>query len=340
MVQAKHMSVFEMPLEELRTYNGRNPRPADFDAFWKRALEELAATEPEVELHPHASPARFARYYDLWFRGVGGARIHAQYLEPRDPGPHPALLKFHGYSMHAADWFDKLAWVAQGFVVAALDVRGQGGQSEDVGGVTGTTLRGHIIRGLADSPDRLLFRQIFLDTVRLAQIVMGMPGVDPDRVAASGGSQGGGLTLACAALEPRIWRAAPAVPFLCDYKRVWEMDLAKDAYEELTYYFKRFDPTHEREDEIFTRLGYIDVQHLAPRIKARVLMTTALMDTICPPSTQFAAYNKITSEKEVVLYPDFGHDELPGDHDRLFDFLAGAPDGVDRGIDGRKSAPA
>ncbi len=55
-------------------------------------------------------------------------------------------------------------------------------------------------------------------------------------------------------------------------------------------------------DEIFTTLGYIDVQHLAARIKARVLMAVGLMDTICAPSTQFAAYNKITSAKDVVLY--------------------------------------
>jgi cephalosporin-C deacetylase len=99
------------------------------------------------------------------------------------------------------------------------------------------------------------------------------------------------------------------------------MGLAVEAYEELTYYFKRFDPTHKHELETFTTLGYIDVQHLAPRITANVLMTTALMDTVCPPSTQFAAYNKIKSPKEMVLYPDFGHDDLPGNDDRDFEFL-------------------
>jgi cephalosporin-C deacetylase len=317
------MPVFEMSLEQLRTYEGRNPKPPDFDAYWERGLSELASTPAKLELRPHPNPATFAECFDLWFTGVGGARIHAQYLRPRANGPHPAILKFHGYSMNAWDWFDKLAWVAQGFVVAALNVRGQGGPSEDVGGVSGTTLRGHIIRGLGDHPDKLLFRQIFLDTVRLAQVVMEQPEVDSSRVAASGASQGGGLTLACAALEPRIWRAAPVYPFLCDYRRVWEMDLARDAYDELAYYFTRFDPTHEHEDEVFTRLGYIDVQHLADRITGKVQMTTALMDMICPPSTQFAAYNKIRAQKEMVLYPDFGHDDLPGQHDRLFDFLSG-----------------
>ena len=112
-------------------------------------------------------------------------------------------------------------------------------------------------------------------------------------------------------------------PFLCDYQRVWEMDQAKDAYEELRLFFRAFDPRHEREEAIFTRLGYIDVQHLAPRIRADVLMFTSLMDTVCPPSTQFAAYNRITSSKDLVLYPDFGHEALPGQIDRTFNFLRG-----------------
>ncbi|HLJ19016.1 MAG TPA: acetylxylan esterase, partial [Stellaceae bacterium] len=181
------MPMFEMPLDELRNYRGRNPKPADFDVYWQRALDELAATPAEVELRPHPSPARFADCFDLFFTGTGGARVHAQYLRPRgDRGPHPALLRFHGYSGSAGDWFDKLGWVAQGFAVAAMDVRGQGGLSDDVGGVRGTTLRGQIIRGLDDEPDRLLFRQIFLDTARLAQVVMEQPDVDPARVAATG----------------------------------------------------------------------------------------------------------------------------------------------------------
>ena len=52
-------------------------------------------------------------------------------------------------------------------------------------------------------------------------------------------------------------------------------------------------------------------------------MFTGLMDTICPPSTQFAAYNKIRAKKSMVLYPDFAHEGLPGAHDRIFNFMRG-----------------
>jgi cephalosporin-C deacetylase len=233
------MPIFDLTLPELRRYGGRNPRPADFDDYWKRAQAELAPVDPKPELKPAAFSAPGAECFDLWFSGVGGARIYAKYLRPFGKGPHPAVLHFHGYSMNSGDWFDKLGWPAAGLAVAAMDVRGQGGRSEDLGGVAGTTLRGHIVRGLDDpDPDKLAYRQIFLDTAQLARVVMGFAEVDAERVSCTGQSQGGGLALACAALEPRIRRCAPVFPFLCDYRRVWEMDLAKDAYFEISYFFR------------------------------------------------------------------------------------------------------
>ena len=197
------MPLIDKPLPELRAYQGRNPRPADFDAYWETALADLAATDPAVELVPNpVLEAPHVEGFDLWFTGTGGARVYAKYLRPKGrAGAGPAIVQFHGYSGNSGDWLDKLAWAGAGFCVAALDCRGQGGRSQDVGGVKGNTLRGHIIRGLDDpDPQQLLFRHIFLDTARLAQIVMSFDEVDANRVGAMGGSQGGALTLACAAL--------------------------------------------------------------------------------------------------------------------------------------------
>lgn len=317
------MPLVDMPLEQLETYTGITPRPADFDEYWSHALAELEAQPDNVELIDADFDTPFARCRHLFFSGVRGARVHAKLLEPKHPPQErgPALLRFHGYSGGSGDWFDKLPYVAAGFTVAALDCRGQAGLSEDSAAVRGTTFRGHIIRGLSEGADKLLFRSIFLDTAQLARIVANLPSVDPDRISAAGGSQGGGLTLACAALYPSIKLAAPVYPFLSDYKRVWEMDLAERAYAEIREYLRAYDPLHERVDEMFNRLGYIDVHHLAPRIKARVLMSITLMDDVCPPSTQFAAYNAISSQKDKLVYPDFKHERLPGNEDRILQFL-------------------
>jgi cephalosporin-C deacetylase len=319
---------FDYPLEKLYTYQGMNPRPADFDAYWDAALAEMRALDAQVQLVPAEFQVSFADCLHLYFTGVGGARVHAKLVRPKAvKTPHPAVLMFHGYTGDSGDFSDKLSYVAAGFTVAALDCRGQGGLSEDTGGVSGNTQHGHIIRGLDDAvngqPEKLLYRQIFLDCAQMAKIVMEMPDVDPKRVGATGGSQGGALTVACIGLEPRIQRAAPVFPFLSDYKRVWDMDQAKDAYAELKEYFRHYDPNHEKEEAIFEKLGYIDIQFLAPRIRSNVLWTIGLMDTICPPSSQFAAYNKITSQKTLNIYPDFGHEGLPNINDKIYEFLMG-----------------
>ena len=318
------MPVFDLPLAQLQKYQGKNPCPPDMDSFWDQSLEEMKRVDPQVELMPASFQTSFAECFDLYFTGVRNARIHAKYLRPKNSsGPHPAILQFHGYSANSGDWNDKLNFVALGYSVAALDCRGQGGLSEDTGGVKGNTLNGQIIRGLDDAPENMLMRHIFLDATELARIVMDMAEVDPHRVGAMGASQGGGLTLACAALEPQIKRLTPMYPFLSDYLRVWEMDLATGAYAELREYLRRFDPMHLREQEIYTRLGYIDIQPLAKRIRGEVLMATGLMDTICPPSTQFAVYNKITAPKKLVVFPDYGHEGIPCFWDEAYQFFTG-----------------
>ena len=99
------------------------------------------------------------------------------------------------------------------------------------------------------------------------------------------------------------------------------MDLNVGAYDELLVFFRKFDPQHKREDKNFEMLGYIDIQNLTKRIGGEVMMAVGLMDTTCPPSTQFAAYNKISSKKSLERYPDFGHEGLPDHGDKVFQFL-------------------
>lgn len=355
------MPDFEMPLNELKRYEGRNPKPEDFEAYWRRALEELRSRDPDVIFETASFRAPFCDCFDLWWTGADGARVHAQYLRPsgsgsegagdsawsggegegsseaaedsgarpaeieadEESGEQPALLLFHGYSGDAGPWTEKLGYAAAGFHVFAMDCRGQAGLSHDRGGHAGNTLHGHLIRGLRDGGESLYYRQVFLDTVRLADIAMALPEIDSGGISVMGGSQGGALSLACAALVPEIEKAVVRYPFLSDYRRVWDMDLDENAYGELRDYFRMYDPLHEREEEIFTTLGYIDVHHLAPRIRAKLLFGCSGMDSLCPPSTQFAAYNAVSSEKRMRYYPDFGHEELRGFDDEAFEFILG-----------------
>ena len=316
------MSQLDFPLEELKRYKGINPCPKDLDEYWTKALSELDSFDWNVSLEPADFKAPFANCYDLTFTGVGGARIYAKYLRPKNiEGKIPSVVEFHGYHSFSGNWSDKLKYVASGFSFASMDCRGQGGLSQDVYSAYGPTIEGQIIRGLQDGKDNLAYKALFLDTVQLTRIIMNLDEVDESRVGVTGLSQGGGLALACASLEPKISFVAPIYPFLSDYKRVWDMDLDLDAYGELREYFRKYDPMHLKEDETFEMLGYIDIKNLTNRIKGKVLMTITLLDNICPPSTQFAAYNNIKSEKESLIYHDYGHENLPGIPDKIFEFF-------------------
>lgn len=318
------MPVVDMPVEKLEKYMGVNPIPSDFDAYWDKAIAEMKSVASNVCITKAAFNTPTVNCYDMYFTGVNNARIYVKHLRPKDINKKiPAVLFFHGYGDYCGSWVsDRLAYAASGYAVFAMDVRGQGGKSEDVSQAKGDTVRGHVIKGLADEdPHKMLYRDIFLDTAQLAGLVMNMDFIDETRVYVNGGSQGGALALACAALEPRIAKASIAYPFLSDYKRVWDMDLDIQAYSGLRYFFREFDPRHEREHEIFTKLGYIDVQNLAPRIRADVLMFTGLMDNVCPPSTQYAAYNKMTCKKKHILYPEYGHEYLKDADEITFEFF-------------------
>lgn len=317
------MPLLDLPLEQLKTYVGRNPKPADFEAYWDRTLAEVRALGTHATRTPVPMSARFADCFDLSFNGLEGASIHAKLVIPRGlTAPAPALVRTHGYTWRAADWTDHLLWAAQGYVVLALDCRGQAGDSVDVSTPLASAFHGHIVKGLREGAESLLYRAIFADCAQLCAIALAMPEVDPERVATEGGSQGGALALVGAALEPRVAYCWSTFPFLCDYQRVYEMDLAKGAYQGVRDWIRTYDPRHERLNEVWETLGYIDVQHLCPRIRGEVRMVTGLMDDICPPSTQFAAYNRITAPKSMMLYPDYGHENLHGMNDLMFEWFA------------------
>lgn len=307
-----------------KDYTGMGIKPTDFDEFWDKAKSEVDDLPLTYELEKVDIPSQVAEFYYLKFKGVGGATLVCQLIKPLKKQPkHPGMLMFHGYHGSSGDFVDKLSWVAEGYIVMAMDCRGQGGLSEDVTVANGTTLKGHIIRGVEDGPENLYFRSVFLDTYQCAKILASFADVDEQQLVTSGGSQGGALALVCAALYPEIKKTLAIYPFLSDYRKLFQLDIGvtATAYEELHYWFRQRDPLHKREAEFFDTLEYIDIQHLVERIKASVIWPIGLADAITPPATQFAVYNRLECPKEMIIFPEYGHDHLPGLNDQVRAFF-------------------
>jgi len=139
------MPILDMPLHELKQYQGVNPCPQDIDAFWDASIAEMERLGNGFELVPARFQVPGVQCYDMYFTGMGGARIHAKLVRPgKIDKPMPALCHFHGYAGASPEFSSLLSYVQCGFIVAALDCRGQGGLSEDVGGVNASHFRGQI----------------------------------------------------------------------------------------------------------------------------------------------------------------------------------------------------
>ena len=314
-------------LAKWHDYLGSQQKPADFTEFWQKGLAEVDLLGTTHEMTPHELFSKQAEGFDLTFTGVGGARVHAQVIRPKaNQNKCPVLFQFHGYHGDAGDWTDKVALAAEGFWVVALDVRGQGGLSENVSQTSGGTLKGHIIRGVETGPDHLFYRSVFLDIYQLTRIILHYPEVDSKECYAYGASQGGALALICAALAPQIKESFVCYPFLSDYREAYRLDVTNSAYEELAYWFRFKDPLHEKEEDFFATLDYIDLQYFAPRITGKVHWAIGLEDTVCPPKTQFAVYNNLinVADKKLYSYPEYGHEYLPRFGDIMWQYLSQA----------------
>lgn len=313
----------EQELEALSDYHGLTPMPEDFDAFWDARLAEANKIPLHYELMQSEVPAfPTCDFYQLWYEGVGGAKLCAKYLKPKSEKPVPMVLQFHGYPGATRSWLEQASFVGLGCAIIALECPGQGGPGEDLGGYQGPTVSGHIIAGLNGPAKDMYYVRMHQNIRVLCRIVRELEGIDQKRIFVNGASQGGGLGIACCALNPEVInRAAILYPFLGDYRMIWEQDADIIPYEGLRYYSRWFDPDGTKEDEWFAQLGYIDTKNFAHRIQCPVLFGTGLEDPWVLPITQCAVYNELTCPKKRYLYPGFGHEEIAAFDDLILDFF-------------------
>ena len=311
------VALFDLPLDQLERYAPDVAEPADFDAFWRLTLDQAAERPVLVEVRPADSGLRLVDCWDVTFSGFGGDPVRAWYTRPAGTdAPLPAVVEYLGYGRGRGLPHERLTWAAAGYAHLLMDSRGQGdqygngGDTPDPGSVT-LGGPGPMTRGIR-APQDYYYRRLITDAVRGVDAVRALPGTDADRVVALGNSQGGGLALAVAGLVPDLAAVMASAPFLCHIQRAIEITDAAPYGEVVSYL-----AVHRgAEQEVRRTLSYVDGVTFARRATAPLHLGVGLRDTVCPPSTVFAAYNQYGAaagpsepvDRTVKVYP-FNHHE-------------------------------
>ncbi|MFZ4813170.1 MAG: acetylxylan esterase [Phototrophicaceae bacterium] len=299
------MPFFDLPLAELERYTAANTEPADFDAFWDQTLAAARAFPLNTIFRPYDAGLKLVDVFDVSYSGYGGQMVKGWYIRPTNtPQPLPCVVEYIGYGGGRGFPHSWLGWPTAGYALFVMDTRGQGsawsrGDTPDLPEDANPFYPGFMTQGILD-PKHYYYRRVFTDAVRAIDVVLSRADVDPQRIAVTGGSQGGGISIAAAGLMgDKIAVCMPDVPFLCDFRRAVGLT-ESHPYQEIAQYLK----IHRNHIETaFNTLAYFDGVNLSKRIRAASLYSTALMDPICPPSTVFAAYNALTvGDKDIKVY--------------------------------------
>jgi cephalosporin-C deacetylase len=278
-------------------------RPDDFEDYWMRARRELDAVAPQFRLIRQDTLCSDTReVFLLEMRSLGNILIRGWYSRPVKKGRYPAMLHVQGYNTVKGP---EDLYRGDDMVSLALNIRGHGNSRDQVASPTNQPILYH-----QEDRETYFYRGAYMDCIRAVDFLYSREEVDTTRVAVEGGSQGGALSLATAALDKgRIDLCVPHVPFLSDFRDYFR--IAAWPGGEVFQFMKEHPEIPE--EEIYRALAYIDVKNLAPWVRAPVYMSVGLVDRTCPPHINFAAYNQLNVPKQYRAYPDAGHD-LPGSY--------------------------
>lgn len=310
------MSQSDLPIEQLRAYKPRLAVPTDLDAFWSTTLAEARRHDLAVTCTPVDTGLTVVDSFDVAYAGFGGTTIRSWlHLPAGRSGPLPAIVEYLGYGGGRGLPHERFLFAAAGYAHLVMDTRGQGstwsvGHTPDPDASGAPFHPGFMTQGILD-PATYYYRRVFTDAVRAVEAVRTMDAINTTRIAVTGGSQGGGISLAVAGLVPDLAGVLPDVPFLSDFPRAITF-ADTDPYCEIVRYLK----THrDHVDQVATTLAYFDVANLVRRAPSPALFSVGLMDPICPPSTVYAAYNLYAGPKEIREYPFNEHEGGQGFHD-------------------------
>lgn len=287
--------------EEIRT--GRT-KPADFDSWWDAQIVQMAAMPMEAEV-TEVEPNRKefigrVRVFSVKVNAMGDQPYVYGYVSMPINAQEkslPIFMSYHGAGFGSAGL--PLDRASEGYL--AMDVSAHGlpnAQPDKFYRDYEYANSDYITRGW-QSRETLYFRSMILRAVRALQYAKTLPEWDGKTIIVSGGSQGGGQSLAVAGLDPQVTYCFAGVPALADHGAA---TVGREGG------WPRIISRVDHDPRAIIACDYIDSAFFASRIHAECLLTVGFIDSVCASATVYAAYNAIPSaNKRIIHHLDLGH---------------------------------
>ena len=281
-------------------------QPDDFIAFWDQCKKDLAALplDLQMELIPERCTDDVNVYHASAANMRNGVRVYGILCVPKAEGKYPALLTVPGAG--ARNYTGDIKMAQKGFITFEMGIHGipvnldpsfynvfKQGVLNNSAGYTEFNL---------DNRDEYYYKRVYLGCIRSIDIMCSLPQWDGKHVAVTGGSQGGGLSIVTAGLDPRVSCYVSFFPAMCDltgylYGRAggWPHMFAPDKWSKNLTQIK------------IETSKYFDSVNFARQISVPGLWSFGYNDTTCPPTTVYSAYNVVPAQKELMIRVETGH---------------------------------
>jgi cephalosporin-C deacetylase len=279
--------------------------PDDFDAYWTAEKKKLAAVPMNARLSPQTSPSKTLEAFDVQADSIGNP-VSAYYARPIGSKPKslPAILTVHGAGVNSSGLSSATSWAADGFIAMDMNAHGipNGKPKEFYAALSSGELKSYSTRG-RESRDTVYFHDMFLRLVRAIDFLTSQPEWDGRTVVVKGSSQGGYQSIVAAGLDPRVTFFVPGVPAGCDHTGFKAGRVNG---------WPKFIPTGQpAAPNVIEAVRYYDAVNFATRTKAAAFFTVGFIDSTCPPSSVYAAFNVIQNKHDIFNDIPTGHSNTP-----------------------------
>lgn len=285
------------------------PVPEDFDEFWDAQKAALSNVALKSTLTPVQAPANGMDAFDVQIDCVGKP-VSGYFGRPQNAKPRslPAILFVHGAGVRSAS-LGSTQWAVREGGMLAFDINAHGipnGEpAEFYAALNQGELKDYRSAGREDR-EQCYFKGMFLRLIRAIDFLTAQPEWDGKTVIVYGSSQGGFQAFAAAGLDARVTFICAGVPAGCDH--------TGSVADRISGWPKLVPNDGQGQPDASTLQSarYFDCVNFASRAKCKgAAVTVGFIDTTCPPTSVYAAYNALTIPKAIHADVAAGHTNTP-----------------------------